>query len=230
MQGGRAGQFGMARLQQCMDKEDEDPLSDPWPTTKALFEELTLRFQVISERDYARHKIENFKQGTMRVDDFMVEFEALVAKSGIKDQEQTIVDLLERNTNREIIKELFKQGRRKTTGDATSTEILQIGRSMEMFQYMTNSTWSKGSTGSGSHQSKPAGQASTKPPAAPQYVPMDVDAARTKSKVQCYKCRGYGHFARDCKRKVDVRAMDYEEIRQHYFEEFQAMKELELKD
>ncbi|KAG5647656.1 hypothetical protein H0H81_007561, partial [Sphagnurus paluster] len=45
LQGGRAGQFGMARLQQCMDKEDEDPLSDPWPTTKALFEELTLRFQ-----------------------------------------------------------------------------------------------------------------------------------------------------------------------------------------
>ncbi|KAG5634037.1 hypothetical protein H0H81_003678 [Sphagnurus paluster] len=86
----------MARLQQCMDKEDKDPLSDPWPTTKVLFEELTLRFQVISERDYARHKIENFKQGTMRVDDFMVEFEALVAKSGIKDQEQTVVDLLER--------------------------------------------------------------------------------------------------------------------------------------
>ncbi|KAG5649068.1 hypothetical protein H0H81_006546 [Sphagnurus paluster] len=35
LQGGRAGQFGMARLQQCMDKEDKDPLSDPWPTTKA---------------------------------------------------------------------------------------------------------------------------------------------------------------------------------------------------
>ncbi|KAG5633074.1 hypothetical protein H0H81_011368, partial [Sphagnurus paluster] len=68
------------------------------------------------------------------------------------------------------------------------------------------------------------------PPAAPQYVPMDVDAAQTKSKVQCYKCRGYGHFARDCKQKMDVRAMDYDEIRQHYFEEFQAMKESELKE
>ncbi|KAG5649079.1 hypothetical protein H0H81_006451, partial [Sphagnurus paluster] len=45
LQGGRMGQFGMAQLQQCMDKEDEDPLSDPWPTTKVLFEELTLRFQ-----------------------------------------------------------------------------------------------------------------------------------------------------------------------------------------
>ncbi|KAG5646859.1 hypothetical protein H0H81_008086, partial [Sphagnurus paluster] len=45
LQGGRVGQFGMARLQQCMDKEDKDPLSDPWPTTKVLFEELTLRFQ-----------------------------------------------------------------------------------------------------------------------------------------------------------------------------------------
>ncbi|KAG5649255.1 hypothetical protein H0H81_005078, partial [Sphagnurus paluster] len=131
LQGGHTGQFGMARLQQCMDKEDEDPLSDPWPTTKALFEELTLHFQVISERDYAHHKIGNFKEGTMRVDDFMVENEALVAKSGIKDQEQTVVDLLERNTNQEIIKELFKQGHRKTTGDATSMKILQIGQSME---------------------------------------------------------------------------------------------------
>ncbi|KAG5649164.1 hypothetical protein H0H81_005739 [Sphagnurus paluster] len=42
LQGGHAGQFGMARLQQCMDKEDEDPLSYSWPSTKASFKELTL--------------------------------------------------------------------------------------------------------------------------------------------------------------------------------------------
>ncbi|KAG5649358.1 hypothetical protein H0H81_004321, partial [Sphagnurus paluster] len=203
-----------------MEKKDEDPLSDPWPSTKVLFEELTLHFQVISERDYACHKIENFKPGTMRVDDFMVEFEALIAKVGIKDQEQTVVDLLECNTNQEIIKELFKQDHRKTTRDAKSIE----GWSMEIFQYMTNSTWSKGSTGSGSHQHKPAGQAPTKPPTALQYVPMDVDMAQTKSKVQCYKCRGYGHFACDCKWKVDVHAMDHDEIHDHFFQEFQAMK------
>ncbi|KAG5639789.1 hypothetical protein DXG03_003549 [Asterophora parasitica] len=101
LQGGRAGQYGMARLQECMTQADEDPTADPWPTTAVLFEELTVRFQVILEHDYARQKIETFKQGIMKIDDFMVEFEALVTKSGITDLQA--IDLLERNVHQDII-------------------------------------------------------------------------------------------------------------------------------
>ncbi|KAG5640148.1 hypothetical protein DXG03_000928 [Asterophora parasitica] len=93
LQGGRAGQYGMARLQKCMDDEDENPESDPWPSTKELFDELSARFQVVSERDYAHQKIENLKQGSMKIDNFMVEFEVLVTKSGITNLQA--IDLLE---------------------------------------------------------------------------------------------------------------------------------------
>ncbi|KAG5634359.1 hypothetical protein DXG03_005956 [Asterophora parasitica] len=85
-----------------MDKADEeDPIADPWPTTKELFDKLSLQFQVISECDYARQKIEHLKQGAMKIYDFMVKFKALVTKSGITNLQA--MDLLEQNVNMEII-------------------------------------------------------------------------------------------------------------------------------
>ncbi|KAG5637295.1 hypothetical protein DXG03_004127 [Asterophora parasitica] len=99
----------MAWLQECMDKVDEDLTTDPWPTTKALFDKLLLQFQVISECDYACQKIEHLKQGAMKIDNFMVKFEALVTKSGITDLQA--INLLEQNINTEIIQALFYQGK-----------------------------------------------------------------------------------------------------------------------
>ncbi|KAG5635279.1 hypothetical protein DXG03_005460 [Asterophora parasitica] len=198
----------MAWLQKCMDDEDENPESDPWPSTKDLFDELLAHFQVVLECDYARQKIENLKQGSMKIDDFMVEFEVLVTKSGITDLQA--IDLLEQNVNPEIIQALFWQGKRKTKMEEAMQEIFQIGHAMEMYNFMKGNPRLSGSsgwtswTGAGGHQQS-AGRSNQKPLAAtPQYAPMDVDATCTKSKVQCFKCRGFGHYARNCKQKIDV--------------------------
>ncbi|KAG5633289.1 hypothetical protein DXG03_007697 [Asterophora parasitica] len=114
----------MAQLQRCMNAEDADPDAKPWPTTKVIFEELTARFEVVSERDYALQKIKNLKQDSMKIDDFLVEFKALATKSNISET-QTI-DLLERNVNSEIIQTPFWQGKRKTVLAEATTEILRI--------------------------------------------------------------------------------------------------------
>ncbi|KAG5639907.1 hypothetical protein DXG03_002509, partial [Asterophora parasitica] len=53
--------------------------------------------------------IEHLKQGAMKIDDFMVEFKALVTKLGITDLQA--IDLLEQNINQEIIQALFYQGK-----------------------------------------------------------------------------------------------------------------------
>ncbi|KAG5633611.1 hypothetical protein DXG03_006936 [Asterophora parasitica] len=53
--------------------------------------------------------IEHLKQGAIKIDDFMVKFEALVTKSGITDLQA--IDLLEQNINTEIIQALFYQGK-----------------------------------------------------------------------------------------------------------------------
>ncbi|KAG5640001.1 hypothetical protein DXG03_001848, partial [Asterophora parasitica] len=99
---------------------------------------------------------------------------------------------------------------------------------MEMYRFMKGNQRSSGWTsraGTGGNQQS-AGGSNSKPPAAtPQYAPMDVDATRTKSKEQCFKCKGYGHFARDCKKKINVRSMDHEEMRKLFYEEFEQKKE-----
>ncbi|KAG5636023.1 hypothetical protein DXG03_005127, partial [Asterophora parasitica] len=53
--------------------------------------------------------IKHLKQGAMKIDDFMVKFEALVTKSGITNLQA--IDLLEQNINMEIIQALFYQGK-----------------------------------------------------------------------------------------------------------------------
>ena len=73
-----------------------------------------------------------------------------------------------------------------------------------------------------------AGQYDSKPvaPAAPAKDPnaMDIDRQRRRQTVGqgqsqqqrppliCFKCRKPGHLARNCKSKMDVRAMTYEEL------------------
>ncbi|KAG5636138.1 hypothetical protein DXG03_005103, partial [Asterophora parasitica] len=58
---------------------------------------------------------------------------------------------------------------------------------------------------------------------------MDVDTIHTKTKVQCFKCKGYGHFAHDCKQKMDVHSMDHEELRKALYKEFEEEKKEESK-
>ncbi|KAG5633610.1 hypothetical protein DXG03_006937, partial [Asterophora parasitica] len=135
----------MAWLQECMDKADGDLTTDPWPTTKALFDKLSLQFQVILEHDYAHQRIEHLKQGAMKIDDFMVKFKALVTKSGITDLQA--IDLLERNINQEIIQALFYQGKQKMVLEEATVEIFQIGCAMEMYRFMKGNQRALGSSG-----------------------------------------------------------------------------------
>ncbi|KAG5641744.1 hypothetical protein DXG03_004304, partial [Asterophora parasitica] len=78
--------------------------------------------------------IEHLKQGAMKIDDFMVKFEALVTKSGITDLQA--IDLLEQNINTEIIQALFYQDKQKMVLAEAMVETFQIGHAMEMYCFM----------------------------------------------------------------------------------------------
>ncbi|KAG5637207.1 hypothetical protein DXG03_004539 [Asterophora parasitica] len=219
-----------------MDKADEEGLmTDPWPTTKALFDELSLQFQVILECDYAHQKIKHLKQGAIKIDNFMVKFEALVTKSGITNLQA--IDLLEQNVNTEIIQALFYQGKQKTVLAEATVEIFQIGHAMEMYRFMKgnqralgSSGWTSRSSAGGHQQSAGSSNQARAPTATTQYAPMDVDATHTKTKVQYFKCKDYRHFTCDCKQKIDVCSMDHEELRKAFYDEFEEEKREQLKE
>ena len=75
-------------------------------------------------------------------------------------------------------------------------------------------------------------------PAAPRDPnAMDVDAGRQQQQqqqqqvrrpqIKCFKCNGLGHMARDCRSKLDIRAMTYEEMREHFEQAEAARKDRE---
>ncbi|KAG5636237.1 hypothetical protein DXG03_004846, partial [Asterophora parasitica] len=179
--------------------------------------------------------IEHLKQGAMKIDDFMVEFKALVTKSGITNLQA--IDLLEQNVNMEIIQALFYQGKQKTVLAEATEEIFQISCAMEMYCFMKGNQRSSGSsgwtshTGAGGHQQSAGSSNQARAPAATtQYAPMDVDTTCTKTKVQYFKCKGYGHFACNCKQKMDVCSINHEELQKAFYDKFEEEKKEESKE
>jgi len=67
----------------------------------------------------------------------------------------------------------------------------------------------------------------------PQYVPMEVDRQRQQdqSKVKCYKCRQFGHYAKNCTVRInELRQEDIQEILQmHYAQPVEPIPEEEEK-
>jgi hypothetical protein len=48
---------------------------------------------------------------------------------------------------------------------------------------------------------------------------MDVDHGQKRLPPKCYKCGRLRHFARDCKSRLDIRSMTYDEQREYWMEE-----------
>lgn len=47
-------------------------------------------------------------------------------------------------------------------------------------------------------------------------VPMDVDSNRKRSQVMCFKCHKPGHIARNCRSSIDINAMSYDALKEHF--------------
>ena len=74
----------------------------------------------------------------------------------------------------------------------------------------------------------PTNNAKTLPPAPKDPNAMDVDRTRQQMPpIKCFKCNKLGHMARDCKGRLDVRAMTHDEMMDYFEEQLTARKDRE---
>ncbi|KAF8834360.1 hypothetical protein BDN67DRAFT_1016584 [Paxillus ammoniavirescens] len=145
-----------------------------------------------SEKDWARHQIQNLKQGNSRIDDFITRFLSLSRMANISNKHA--VYLLERNTKPEIIKHYFLTTERQVTLDTAYRAICEVGRSFELYEVQFGNQgrgWFNNTPQRNRVEHSSSGGSKTY---GGHGEPMDIGAAQ---KGKCFNC-GQDHFVQDC--------------------------------
>ncbi|EGN96647.1 hypothetical protein SERLA73DRAFT_75527 [Serpula lacrymans var. lacrymans S7.3] len=200
LKGPVAGRYAQVRLQECY-------TTGVWPTWDDLKKEIEKYFKPQAERDWARQQICSFKQGNMRMDDYVTRFLALSIQGGLENEHA--VELLECNVNPCIAEQIYLQDTRNKNLALAAEEVRRIGRAMELYQMhhgggsTTKNNKSQRRPGSSNHQNhshgfKPFGLQPG------QGAPMDIGAVQggqmRRFQGNCYNCSQEGHMSRDCRK------------------------------
>jgi hypothetical protein len=200
-----------------MIRESEDGYAHTW---KTFVQALTQQFADPDEGDTARTKLKELRQGRSTADEYVVSFEMYEHESGYDE-----VALMER----------FEEGLSPALADAIC-RLPQAPVTIADWKFWAQKLdrqWRKreGRKRQLAGHSKPANHPApsgsppstnnfraTSKPAESQYVPMDIDQSRSRNfgerkPLICWKCRKPGHRAVDCKERINVMEMTYEEIR-----------------
>ncbi|EGN91544.1 hypothetical protein SERLA73DRAFT_157523 [Serpula lacrymans var. lacrymans S7.3] len=117
LKGPVAGQYTQVRLQECY-------TAGVWPTWDNLKVEIEKYFKPQAEHDWACQQIRSFKQGNMRMDNFVTRFLALSIQGGLGNEHA--VELLERNVNPHIAEQLYLQDMRNENLSQAAEEVRKI--------------------------------------------------------------------------------------------------------
>ncbi|EGN91725.1 hypothetical protein SERLA73DRAFT_80186 [Serpula lacrymans var. lacrymans S7.3] len=107
LKGPVVGQYTQVRMQECY-------TAGVWPTWDNLKVEIKKYFKPQAERDWARQQICSFKQGNMRMDDFVTWFLALSIQGGLE--------------------QLYLQDMRSDNLSQAAEEVRKIGRVIELYK------------------------------------------------------------------------------------------------
>ncbi|EGN92258.1 hypothetical protein SERLA73DRAFT_79740 [Serpula lacrymans var. lacrymans S7.3] len=124
LKGPVAGRYAQVRMQECY-------TAGVWPTWDDLKVEIEKYFKPQAERDWVRQQIRSFKQGNMRMDDFVTRFLALSIQGGLGNEHA--VELLERNVSLAVAQQLYIQDMQSENLAAAAEEVQKIGRAIELY-------------------------------------------------------------------------------------------------
>jgi hypothetical protein len=171
-----------------------------------LWENLDTAFLDSQEAKEAQRKLDTLKQGSLSAEEFFQQFENLRLRAGYegKQHDSYLVNLLEKNFNRDTARTITVQPSPPETYEAWKKVAIRVDNLQKQydhinpkrFQFQNRYPAASGST----RQSTGASSSSNTPAKAVTFggqgQPMDID--RTKGKTGCYRCGNPGHFIGNC--------------------------------
>ena len=193
LEGPKAGSFARTRL--------EILNTGTAYTWTQLCHELEELFRPANQKDWARKKLRELKQGRMPINEWIIKFQTYSQSAQLNSGQ--LIDILKQNIDPSIIRKIIEEDTRPTDLAVYLTKIRNIGQRRQLTRFL-------GIAGSSSHKDPNAMDISALDAAEYEGSEAEIHAftkgkesaknpSRNKKELSCFNCRKPGHMAKDCR-------------------------------